>query len=477
MTILDELAFEAKRRVEQANNKEEMKQQALSMEKGNFAFERALKKPGLSFICECKKASPSKGLIAQDFPYVQIAKDYEMAGADCISVLTEPKWFLGESTYLQEISQNVSLPCLRKDFVVDPFMIYEAKVLGASAVLLICSILSQDELQQFIALCDQLGLSALVEVHDEKEIQMALQAGARLIGVNNRNLKDFSVDTNNSAKLRQLIPSEVLFVAESGIKKAEDVAYLQEIGADGVLIGESLMKAENKKMKIDELKSLLKEPKSESTSHQKANLITPFMAKVKLCGLSCIEDIQIVNRLKPEYIGFVFAPKSKRRIDRQQAQKLRASLDPSIAVVGVFVDEKIEEIASLLEENVIDIAQLHGKEDPNYLQALRQLTKKPLWKAIQIQERQDIQKANESLADLILLDAGMGSGTSFDWSFLKEVNRPYFLAGGLDTINIHEALSLHPYGVDVSSGIETNGRKDALKMEAFIAATRGENNE
>ncbi|MCR5825341.1 MAG: indole-3-glycerol phosphate synthase TrpC [Oscillospiraceae bacterium] len=257
MTVLDRLAEHARARVAEAKKSvslEAIRRQALSTPRGAFAFERALKKPGVSFICECKKASPSKGLIAPDFPYLQIAKEYEAAGADCISVLTEPDWFLGSNAYLKEIAGTVRIPCLRKDFTVDEYMLYEAKVLGASAVLLICSILSEEELRDYRCICDALGLSALVEAHDETEVRVAIRAGARIIGVNNRNLKDFSVDTNNSARLRRLIPDNVLFVSESGVNSAEDVAKLREIGADAVLIGETLMRAPDKKAKLSELR-------------------------------------------------------------------------------------------------------------------------------------------------------------------------------------------------------------------------------
>ncbi|MCI6770481.1 MAG: indole-3-glycerol phosphate synthase TrpC [Oscillospiraceae bacterium] len=260
MTILDQLADFARERTEKAKKKippEEIRRQALALPKGNFAFENALKKPDISFICECKKASPSKGLIAPDFPYLEIAKAYEAAGADCISVLTEPKWFLGNDAYLKEIASTVSVPCLRKDFTVDEYMIYEAKVLGASAVLLICSILSEEQIKEYISICDELGISALVEAHDESEVQAALHAGARIIGVNNRNLKDFSVNTDNSRRLRERIPRGVLFVSESGVKTAGDVAKLRQIGADAVLIGETLMRAADKRAKLDELRGVV----------------------------------------------------------------------------------------------------------------------------------------------------------------------------------------------------------------------------
>ena len=257
MTILDELAEYAKQRVEKQKKKlslDEIKKFALSLPKGDFSFEKALKKDDIAFICECKKASPSKGIIAKDFPYLQIAREYEKAGADCISVLTEPKWFLGSDEYLKEIANAVSIPCLRKDFTVDEYMIYQAKLFGASAVLLICSILSESQLKEYIAVCEMLGLSALVEVHDESEIQTALQSGAKIIGVNNRNLKDFSVDTNNSGNLRKLVPNDIIFVSESGVKTSEDVQTLRNIGANAVLIGETLMRAENKSQKLAELR-------------------------------------------------------------------------------------------------------------------------------------------------------------------------------------------------------------------------------
>ena len=259
MTILDRLAAYAQERVTAAQQNisiEELKERAVSLPRGDFAFEKALKKDDIAFICECKKASPSKGVIAGEFPYLQIAKAYESAGADCISVLTEPKWFLGSDRYLQEIAAAVHIPCLRKDFTVDAYMLYEAKCLGAAAVLLICSILSEEQIKAYIKICDTLGLSALVEAHDEAEVKTALRCGARIIGVNNRNLKDFSVDTDNSRRLRRLIPKDVVFVSESGVKTPEDVQLLREVGADAVLIGETLMRAADKKQILNELRGI-----------------------------------------------------------------------------------------------------------------------------------------------------------------------------------------------------------------------------
>ena len=260
MTILDKLAASAKARCEAAKGKfppEEIRRLAENTPKGDFGFEKALKKPGMSFICECKRASPSKGLIAPEFPYLDIARDYEAAGADCVSVLTEPEWFLGSDRYLEEITHTVGIPCLRKDFTVDEYMIYEAKLLGASAVLLICSILDAEQLKEYIGVADSLGLSSLVEAHDEREIAAAVGAGARVIGVNNRNLKDFTVDTGNSGKLRSLVPDDIVFVSESGVSDAEDVKRLYDAHVDAVLIGEALMRASDRKAKLAELRSLI----------------------------------------------------------------------------------------------------------------------------------------------------------------------------------------------------------------------------
>lgn len=247
--ILEQLAAYARTRVEQAKAVRplaDVKAAALAQPKGDFAFEKALAQPGVRFICECKRASPSKGLIAPVFPYLDIAKEYAAAGADAISVLTEPKWFLGSDEYLQQIAAAVPVPCLRKDFAVDEYMIYEAKLLGASAVLLICSLLDTETLHQYLGICDALGLSALVEAHDEQEIASAAAAGARVIGVNNRNLKNFTVDVTNSLALRQKAPPGVLFVAESGITSPSDVSALRAAGVDAVLVGEALMRAPDK---------------------------------------------------------------------------------------------------------------------------------------------------------------------------------------------------------------------------------------
>lgn len=256
--ILDEIAADTRIRVEKAKHEvslAQVKSQALQMTcNTGFPAERELKKPGIHFICEVKKASPSKGLIAREFPYLEIAGEYEEAGAAVISCLTEPHYFQGRDQYLREIAAKVQIPVLRKDFTIDEYQIYEAKVLGAGMVLLICALLDTDTIRSYIQICDSLGLSALVEVHDEDEMKSALEAGARIIGVNNRNLKDFTVDITNSTRLRKMAPEGVIFVAESGIRTPEDIQVLRSAGVNGVLIGETLMCSENKRQMIDQLR-------------------------------------------------------------------------------------------------------------------------------------------------------------------------------------------------------------------------------
>lgn len=255
--ILDQLADYSRQRVNEALKTkpfQEIKKEAKNLPKGDFRFEKALRQEGLSIIAEVKKASPSKGVIDESFDYMTIARDYEVAGVDAMSCLTEPKWFLGSNQIFEEIRAAVDLPMLRKDFTVDPYQIYESKVMGADAVLIIVSLLDGDGemLKEYLSIGEQLGISSLVETHDSQEIELAIACGARMIGVNNRNLKDFTVNFENAKNLRQEVPNDVLFVAESGVKSTEDVAAIVEMGADAALIGEALMRSENKKQTLAE---------------------------------------------------------------------------------------------------------------------------------------------------------------------------------------------------------------------------------
>lgn len=477
-----------------------------------FPFEQALAQRGTSFICEVKKASPSKGVIAKEFPYQDIAKAYENSGAAAISCLTEPYFFLGSNEYLKTIAANVSIPVLRKDFTVDARMIYEAKVLGASAVLLICSILNDEELSKYLNLAHALGLSALVEAHDADEIDRALAAGARIIGVNNRNLATFEVDTTNSLRLRERAKN-VLFVSESGIKTREDVAQLESIGVDAVLIGETLMRSTNKAKTLSILRgdcpsdsadnsandaetfAILRDAVASDTTSDTAREAKPNTAAssantqttcsdflrnaspttertyIKTCGMTRLEDIAAVNEAHPDMCGFIIDfPKSTRSVSAEQQIELASRLDPTICSVGVFVDAPINQIVALAHIGSIQAIQLHGNEDEDYIAHLREQCTLPIIKAFQIKNANDLAKAETSSADMVLLDSGQGSGKSFDWSLLKTFARPYLLAGGLYPQTIPEALNnLNPWGVDLSSGLETNGLKDREKIQCATA--------
>ena len=257
--MLDEIVEKTRERlIESKKNKplEELKREVQEFEiTQDFPFKDALSESEISIIAEVKRASPSKGMIAEDFDYLAIAKEYEEAGASAISVLTEPYFFKGSNDYLKEIAQEVSIPILRKDFVIDEYMVWEAKAIGASAVLLIVSILNIVELKKYLDLAHDLGLSAIVETHDSDEIRTALNVGAEIIGVNNRDLTDFTVNIENSINLRRCVSGDVIFISESGIKTPEDVRKLKENNVDAVLIGETLMKCDDKKSMIAELKN------------------------------------------------------------------------------------------------------------------------------------------------------------------------------------------------------------------------------
>ncbi len=273
MSILSEIASKTRQRV--AGQKAQLPLAAMRAQAEaipadtHFPFESALKNPGISFICEVKKASPSKGLIAPNFPYLEIAKAYEQAGAAAVSCLTEPYYFQGQNQYLQEIAAGLSIPVLRKDFTIDPYMIYEAKVLGAAAILLICAILTDDELKEYLKISENLGLSALVEAHTAQEVTRAINCGARIIGVNNRDLNTFQVDITTSLRLRSMVPGHIVYVSESGIRNSDDIAQLYQNGTDAVLIGETLMLAPNKKQMLEELHSSINQAMPNYTAGRK----------------------------------------------------------------------------------------------------------------------------------------------------------------------------------------------------------------
>jgi len=500
--ILDRIVEATKIRVaqeKQVETPEAVKAAALALPSDTgFPFEAALRQQDFNFICEVKKASPSKGIIAEHFPYLEIAKEYEVAGAAAISVLTEPDFFKGDKKYLQEIARTVKIPVLRKDFIIDEYQIYQAKVWGASAILLICACLDVPTLTKFRELADSLGLSSLVEAHDEHEVQMAIDCGARIIGVNNRNLKDFTVDVQNSVRLRNLVENDVIFVSESGLETPEDIQVLRENNIGVALMGETFMRSPNKVEKL----AYLYGP-------------TYYTPKIKICGISKVETIPAIVDAKPDYMGLVFAP-SKRQVTVEQAKTLVAELHKqyekafgkvtvpmntdtaqdsqdsqdsqefvqgnsnfeNIKTVGVFVNETVENLLKIAEEVKLDVIQLHGDEDETFIQSLKECTNVEVWKAVQVRSAADAEKWIDSSADMLLFDAYHkdergGTGEVFDWSSLDEFERPFMLAGGMDSTNVARAIrTVRPYGIDISSGIETEGVKDDEKIKAFTHIVR-----
>lgn len=508
--ILDKIIEATKIRVaqeKQIESPESVKAAALALPADTgFPFEAALRQQDFNFICEVKKASPSKGIIAEHFPYLDIAKEYEVAGAAAISVLTEPDFFKGDKKYLQEIANTVKIPVLRKDFIIDEYQIYQAKVWGASAILLICACLDMPTLTKFRELADSLGLSSLVEAHDEHEVQMAIDCGARIIGVNNRNLKDFTVDVQNSVRLRNLVQDDVIFVSESGLETPEDIQVLRDNNIGVALMGETFMRSPNKVEKL----AYLYGP-------------TYYTLKVKMCGISKVETIPAVVEAKPDYMGLVFAP-SKRQVTVDQAKTLVEELhkqygnrysreevqcsndvvqdgavigavqegtltstenasptlihQEAIKTVGVFVNETLDNLVTIATEVNLDAVQLHGDEDEAFIQSLKERTNVEVWKAVQIRSAADAEAWIDSSADMLLFDAYHkdergGTGEVFDWSCLDVFERPFMLAGGIDSTNVARAIrTVRPYGIDISSGIETDGVKDDEKIKAFTNIVR-----
>ena len=478
--ILDKIIEATKIRVaeeKQVESPETVKAAAVALPTDTgFPFETALRQQDFNFICEVKKASPSKGIIAEHFPYLDIAKEYEVAGAAAISVLTEPDFFKGDKKYLQEIASTVKIPVLRKDFIIDEYQIYQAKVWGASAILLICACLDVPTLTKFRELADSLGLSSLVEAHDEHEVQMAIDCGARIIGVNNRNLKDFTVDVQNSVRLRNLVQDDVIFVSESGLETPEDIQVLRDNNIGVALMGEIFMRSPNKVEKL----AYLYGP-------------TYYTPKVKMCGISKVETIPAVVEAKPDYMGLVFAP-SKRQVTVDQAKTLveelhkqyatrynsgaEQSTNDEIKTVGVFVNETLDNLITIAKEVNLDAVQLHGDEDEAFIKALKEKTDVEVWKAVQIRSAADAEAWIDSSADMLLFDAYHkdergGTGEVFDWSCLDEFERPFMLAGGIDSTNVARAIrTVRPYGIDISSGIETDGVKDDEKIKAFANIVR-----
>jgi len=411
-------------------------------------------------IAEVKKASPSKGLLCPDFDPVGLARAYEAGGASAISVLTEPHFFQGSLEHLAAVRAAVAVPVLRKDFIVDPYQVYQARAFGADAILLICALLDDAQLGALLSLAHALGMRCLVEVHDEEETLRALASGAQIIGINNRNLHDFHVDTGVTVRLCNLIPRDRLIVSESGLHTRNDVATMRLARVQAVLIGEALVTAHHVIEQVRELAPL----------------------RVKICGVRTSEDAREAANAGADYIGLMFYPQSKRYIDVKEVEAitrmLRLRAEAGLHVprkVGVFVNEPPEKINALAREYELELVQLSGDESPEACQAIQV----PIIKAVRPRSLDDLDRleAYRPAAKAFLLETPIegawgGTGQVGDWMLAREMadRYPTLLAGGLTPHNVREAIrAVQPWGVDVSSGVETNGAKDPNKIYSFVA--------
>lgn len=420
-------------------------------------------------IAEVKRASPSKGMLAPNLDPVAMARVYEASGASVISVLTEPHFFLGAPEYLTAIKNAVKVPVLRKDFIVDDYQVFEARAWGADALLLICAILDDAQLQHLLQLATSLHMHALVEVHSREEAQRALNAGAVIIGVNSRDLVTFKMNPYLIRDIRQLIPADRVVVAESGIHTLADVRRLARYDVQAMLVGESLVTSPDVPAQIH----MLLEGANEGT-------------QVKICGLKNSESIDTTVEAGADMLGFIFYKPSQRYIapeqipellsaSRSYAQSVQGQVLPDL--VGVFVNEDASYINDIVERSGLHYVQLHGTESPEFCQQIN----RPVIKALPLKETTDreLLKQYASVTWRLLLDtptsAWGGTGVTSDWDLAREVAHEHkiLLAGGLTPENVAQAIEqVHPWGIDVSSGVETAKQKDGAKIHAFLKQVR-----
>ena len=417
-----------------------------------------------ALIAEVKRASPSRGLLVKDFDPLRLARTYQQNGAAAISVLTDEHFFQGHLDYLKAIRAEVDLPLLRKEFVFDPYQVYEARAAGADAVLLIAAMLSNEELHALHRLARELGMTALVEVHDEPELRRALALQPRLIGVNNRDLRTFQVDIETTARLRRFVPPDVTLVAESGIHTPADVDRLAQIGADAILVGESLVVAEDTGVKVREL-------------------TRPYM-RVKVCGITTRQDALAAVDAGADMLGFNFYPQSKRYILPEKCVRIvsyLAQYTTRVQLVGVFVNATRAEIAAIADDCHLDLVQLSGDESSEFLHTLGPQAFKGIRPASLEEAQTDAARFARSASPVLLVDAYRpgeygGTGHTGDWELARMLatQYPILLAGGLNPDNVAAAVAqVRPWGVDVASGVESSpGKKDAAKMAAFVRAAR-----
>jgi indole-3-glycerol phosphate synthase/phosphoribosylanthranilate isomerase len=421
----------------------------------------------IHLIAEVKRASPSKGMLAPHLDPVELARTYEASGAAAISVLTEPHFFLGSPAYLTAIKQAVNIPVLRKDFIFDEYQVFEARAWGGDAILLICAILNDDQLQHLLKVAHELHMQCLVEVHSAEEAQRAVVAGAAIIGVNSRDLTTFQLHPNLIRELRRLIPKDRVIVAESGIHTAANARGLARYDVQAMLVGESLVVSNDVP---GQMRSLL----------QGANK----SVQVKICGLRTPHHLHAAIEAEADMVGLMFYEPSPRYIEPDYARQLLDTIENrSVApdVVGVFVNKEAGFINDIVEQVGLDFVQLHGSELPEFCQKIQ----RPVIKGLRLHSREDLSlvRAHKDIAWRILLDTPSsqwgGSGLTHNWSLARTVAQemPIFLAGGLTAENVREAISqVRPWGVDISSGVETSGTKDEEKIHAFVQEVRNATN-
>lgn len=413
----------------------------------------------IGLIAEVKRASPSKGLFAPNVDPVTLAKTYAANGVAAISVLTEPHFFLGSFEILAAIKKAVQVPILCKDFIIDEYQVYEARAWGADAILLICAILDQVQLQGLLKVAHNLRMRCLVEVHTSGEVQRAIAAGAKIIGINSRDLKTFEIHPDLVRELRPQIPREHLVVAESGIHSSTDARRLARHDVQAMLVGESLVTSQNIPAQIRTLLHGANES-----------------VQVKICGLRTTDQLHTVRDAGADLFGLMFYEPSSRYIQPQEARELLKkceSVHNTPDIVGIFVNKDAGYINDIVEQVGLNFVQLHGEESPEFCNTIN----RPVIKGVRLKSKDDLHRIEQfkQTSWRILLDTPTikwgGSGETHDWDLARTVAKqtPLFLAGGLTPDNVVEAIHrVRPWGVDVSSGVETHGQKDATKIRIFV---------
>jgi len=467
--FLDRIVTQTRQDLEQRKREcslEEMRERAITQPAPRNFLNAFTPRSRVHLIAEVKRASPSKGLLAPDLDPVQTARTYEASGASVISVLTEPHFFLGSPEYLTAIKHAVSIPVLRKDFIVDDYQVYEARAWGADAILLICAILDDTQLHHLLQLAHKQGMECLVEVHTKKEAQRAVNAGAMVIGVNSRDLVTFKMNPYLLREIRQMLPEDRVIIAESGIHTAADARRLARYDVQGMLVGESLVVSNDIPGQI----RMLLEGANSST-------------QVKICGLRTPEHIDVAIEAGADMLGFIFYEPSHRYITPAQVRSLLNASErfsthtASPDVVGIFVNKEVRFINEVIDEAGLHFVQLHGTESPEMLQEVH----RPVLKALHVNSEADMEQVDlyKDAAWRLLLDTPTpqwgGTGVANNWQLarLAAQRARLLLAGGLTPENVASAIQqVHPWGVDVSSGVETNKQKDVEKIRAFLHSVR-----